>query len=463
MKRRTALRQGLLYAAGIVVMKSVSLITLPVVTTHLTPAEYGTLEILVTLADVGGVLLGLGLVDTLFRFAGESADPQEKRAVCASILALACMVAVGALALTQAAAPWLVRWLPGEAVSVAQLRWLLLSLVVTSCIQIPLAWLRMNARAGAFFCLTTGKTLLQAWLVVTSVQHGDGVTGIVAANAVGDSVLALVLLLWQWRDTGIHWQRQRATATLHYSAPLILSGLALFVLGSFDRWLLAGAVGNHEMALYALACKFALLTALLLRPFEMWWFPQRFAVLNGDDGAQRSARITALGITYGVLVAAGVALGGPWLLRWVTAPAFHDAALYLPWVAAIAAVQAAANLLTVGCYAGRTTLLPMGINIAAAAAALCGYLLLIPRFGVEGAIAATLFAQFLRLSLFHGFSQRCVRLPYPTVRLIVFCSTAGVLVAAAPHAVSLADGAAQLAILGALTAAAFSLRLLPRG
>ncbi|MDA1378993.1 hypothetical protein PCI56_02915 [Plesiomonas shigelloides subsp. oncorhynchi] len=43
---------------------------LPVFTRYLSPAEYGQLEVLLALVNIGTLLLGLGLVDALYRFAG---------------------------------------------------------------------------------------------------------------------------------------------------------------------------------------------------------------------------------------------------------------------------------------------------------------------------------------------------------------------------------------------------------
>lgn len=461
MKLNPVLRQGLYYAAGIVLMKSAALITLPIVTAHLTPEQYGSLEILVTLADLGGILLGLGMVEALFRFAGAAQDAAERRAVAASILGMALTFAAVALVATQATAAWITSLLPAVGLETVQVRWLLLTLVLTSCIQIPLAWLRMSDRAGAFFLATLAKTVIQTCLVVFTVRSGYGVTGIVASNAIADILLATVLVCTQARDSGLRFVGRGTLRYVTYSWPLIFSGLALFVVGSFDRWILADSVSTREIAFYGLACKFALITALLIRPFEMWWFPRRFQVLNAAQGLESSARVASAGIAYIVLVTTSVAMFGPWLVLLLLPPDYHEAIHYLPWVTLAAGLQCATSLLTVGCYAGKTTLLPMGINIAGAAVAFTGYVVLIPRFGIMGAIAATICAQCLRLGLFHTLSQKAVFLPYPNARLLGLSFVAVVAVLVHPPELSLHSLTSGLAVLLALLTASVSLRLLP--
>ncbi|MGL5237645.1 MAG: oligosaccharide flippase family protein, partial [Plesiomonas shigelloides] len=63
----SALQQMFFYGLGLILMKGISLIMLPVFTRYLSPAEYGQLEVLLALVNIGTLLLGLGLVDALYR------------------------------------------------------------------------------------------------------------------------------------------------------------------------------------------------------------------------------------------------------------------------------------------------------------------------------------------------------------------------------------------------------------
>ena len=65
--RKSIYRETLLYALALILGKGISLLMIPIVTGRLSPAEYGELEILVTVADLGSIVLGLGLADTLLQ------------------------------------------------------------------------------------------------------------------------------------------------------------------------------------------------------------------------------------------------------------------------------------------------------------------------------------------------------------------------------------------------------------
>ena len=73
-------------------------------------------------------------------------------------------------------------------------------------------------------------------------------------------------------------------------------------------------------------------------------------------------------------------------------PEYAPAARMIPFLAAVLTVQALANLSSTGCYAARTGTLPMLVNGSTTAVALVSYLVLIPRTGIAGAIAANLLA-----------------------------------------------------------------------
>ena len=245
------LQRTLLYTLGLLIMKSVSLVMVPIITRHLPLAEYGILEILIASANLGTVILGFGLTDALFRFAGNTEDEHAKQRVCANTVALALLIGVVVGLLLQLAAPFIRQLLPGP-VSITQVRLVLFSLSLEGCIAVPLAWLRMGDQVRLFLWFSCSKALIQAFLTVVVLSLGFGVTGILASGAVSALGLAVALLHVQWRQTGIHLQPAMARPLIGYGAPLTVAGLAAFVMGGLDSWLVADSVGGEALASYAI-------------------------------------------------------------------------------------------------------------------------------------------------------------------------------------------------------------------
>jgi O-antigen/teichoic acid export membrane protein len=411
-----ALRQSLIYGLALAAVKSVSLLMVPVFTHFLEPADYGRLDILQTLADLFSIVIGVGLADTLFRFAGSAETEKERRASAANLFGFSIIVGIIALIATQISAPVVAALLPGD-VSVVQTRLILGTLAMSGISLFLLSWLRMRDKSVLYLSSSLGRVVLQAGGAAMLLWLGMGVTGVLVAGLIAASALALGLSIWCLRHTGISFEAARYKTYLLYGGPLVLTGMAGFILGSFDRWILADAIGPAAMAEYALAAKMALITAFAIQPFDLWWLPNRFKILKSQNGLEKCGRAVGIGVTIAVAAAVGVALGGPAVILLVTPETYHGAVVYVPYLAALAAVHAVTTMFNLGVMSGETTFRPLLIDSTAAAAAVVGYLTLIPAYGGYGAIAATAIALTGRLVVTYRISQKILHIPYRLDRM----------------------------------------------
>ena len=447
-----AVRATLSYAAGIAWNKAAGMLILPLLTMLLPPAQFGRLELLSTIAELGGLLVGAGLVDTLYRFA----SGPDGRAPAADVLGLA--VTLGALGIAASilfARP-LAALMPLPT-SPREIMLLGTAVSLEGVIGVPLAWLRIRGRATAFTVLSSARATAQAGLAAQTY----GLTGFLLALALVGGVASLGLTVMQMRDTGIRFNPLRWGKLIVYVLPLVGAGAASFVLFTMDRWLLAGAVPTLELGQYGLAMRFALLTQLLVQPFDMWWSARRMAMLNGPNGKARVARAVESGSVV-ALVAGGLAAAvGPALVQLCAPPEYQPAAAMVPFLAGVLSLQALAILASTGCYAARTGTLPMVVNGVTTAVALGGYLVLIPRTGIAGAIAANLVAEAVRLTLFETLSQRRVRLDYRAARLLPLAAGCVAAATVPQYVPGFAGAAFGTTMMGGVVLLAVLLGLLP--
>jgi O-antigen/teichoic acid export membrane protein len=427
------LRVTFLYAAAMAWTKALSMVTIPVLTSMLTPAQFGRLELLSSAAEIGGLITGAGLIDTLFRFG--SAPGEAGRRAGAEVSGLSLVIAGLAIAGVAFLSPLIAAAIPLATPS-SDIVLLGIAVALESAIGVPLGWLRMHQRGGVFAALWIARASLQAALVVALVVTGHGVAGVLWAGCVTALISASVLTVLQKRQTGIVIAPRASLRLLAYGLPLIGSGLAAFVLGTADRWLLAGTVSAASLGQYGLAAKIAVITALLAQPFEMWWYPQRLGLVSTPEGLARSSRVVSAGAAGLLCAGAATALASPWLITLLAPPSYAPAQMMVPFLVLALVLQMLSSMANAGCYARKTSNLTMGISATAAAITLALYLLLIPRMGVYGAIAATLAGQALRLAMFAVISQRTVPLQWPLARLSAV-AVAGVAAGAAPLVVGI--------------------------
>ncbi|MCU0818801.1 MAG: oligosaccharide flippase family protein [Beijerinckiaceae bacterium] len=413
------LRPFLFYAASIALGKGLSLITLPVMARALDPAQFVRLDMAASLVEPVGLFAAFALGDTLFRHA--RGTPEDLRVALGRLLGLGLAVASLLVLLTQfALLPLVQAWpnMPGE----TALRLVLLAACLGGMIELPLAYMRLGGHAGLFLTVVAARSLMQAGLMVGLLLSGWGIDAVLIANASVDIAIVAVLLLTLPKGTRPALALGHFRPLLRYAGPILLGGFAMFALGACDRWFLAGKVAAQDLAHYALAAKLALALALLTQPFALWWYPRRLGVLAGPDGIARTMRFWMIGLALVGLGAVLVMLGARLLILGFMPEAYHGALRYLPALLAIAALNELSSLSNGVAYARADGWRVLTTNLSGASVALLFYLLLIPPFGVTGAIVATLLGQVVRLGLFLADRHGEARLPYPLLRAGLFAS-----------------------------------------
>jgi O-antigen/teichoic acid export membrane protein len=455
MTAQSLLRQMLPYALALAVSKALAFALLPLLTRALGPTGYAQWDLLATLADLGGLALGLGLADSLYRF-----TPTAPRTP-ARLLGLALTAAVVFLIVGQT----IVALLPTLPFGVPRLALhaLLASLALIACLEVPLAAFRYAGQSRSFALGLVGRALLQAGFIAVAALYDGGVTGLALATLGADILTALVLVLVTIRRFGIEIRPAQWRQPLRYGVPLAAGGGAGFVLGSCDRWFLVAVIPAASLAHYALAAKFALVVSLILQPFALWWYPRRIAWMETAAGRGRSAQAVGAGLLLLTLAVATTSLLGPLLVEALTPPSFHAAGRWIAPLALAIALNEAASLLNVGCYLGQTGAKPFLVNWLGAGVALIGYLLIAPLNGVIApeamAIVATLAAHGSRIALFLHLGRKAAPIPYCWWPIAAFAGLGMLVILGVPALglVGVARGAVALAALALLAGLAAGL------
>lgn len=412
-KSLTSRAQMVYFGAGVLLMKGVSFLMLPVVTHFLTPAEYGVLDVLITWMNVLGIVFGLGMAETLYRFSSQSKHPAS---VFSDLLQLHLWLLLPLTLFCLVVVLLGHRWLPES----LQLSFLLLSLLAAglgTVLTLPFCWLRMQGRADWFFFCSVTKVLLQAGLCWFLLEQGLGLIAVLIASVVSHLVL-VALLLWRipfhkpWTDRAL-WQGQY----VRYGAPLVFSGLCLFFVCGAERWILAAVLTPTDLAHYAVASQFALMVAVCIEPFTLWWFPKRLAMLQQERGLQQVANMAVLGCIGTVVAAVSIGMIGPLLIRWLLPVSYHEAATLLPWLCLAMALKQCSHLLNTGCYTQDHTRQVSKINAQLAFIAPLLYWFSCAQFGLSGLLISLILLYALRLYWFYSQSQHLLQLPYPQFAL----------------------------------------------
>jgi O-antigen/teichoic acid export membrane protein len=253
---------------------------------------------------------------------------------------------------------------------------------------------RGEARIGAKVRMTA--CLCGAGLRVALIWTDAPLIAFAAAGLVETAVAALG---WLWIASkagfGItSWlcERRLVTSLLQEGWPLALASIAITTQAFVDQLVIGGALGAAELGQYSAAMR--LVSAFTFLPMVVHTVSApEIARAKQDDEALYRRRLHGLyRVMGGLFWATGMplVLVGPFALEWLYGAAYSPAAALLPWLAwrlLLTNLGVARSL-----FLANEGLLRFGMwtSLAGAGVNLCLNLILVPRWGAEGAIVAAL-------------------------------------------------------------------------
>lgn len=452
------------YGLGVIVIKAFSLITIPIYTHVFTPAQFGVLSYVTTLGGLLGAVLIVGGDTAYARFFFEAQTVERRQlitstwigflaawsvTVCLLLIPFAGTIAESSFGNTQTT-PLLVAVLLAGPVS----------LVNRMCAQI----LRNEFRPAAYIALNAASTLLLIGFGVYAVLGLKlGLLGVLLGTLAAELVM-LPVRLWTARSMfRLRFSLPLLRQLLAFGIPIVPTSLAYWVFLTSDRLLLGNLSTLEQLGLYSIANSLVGLATIIVYAFGQAWSPHAIRLYEEDRGSASMVYgrvMTYLLAGFGLL-AVGVTVFGPELLRLLTSPRYYGASAAIAPLA-IGLVAMASTQITGGgiSLVKRTKYLAIYAWLAAVANVVLNLALDRP-FGMLGAAWATAVAYVGLTLLYLVSSQRLWPVRYEIRRsgtlvglILAFTFGAGFL----PSGFQLAVIAAKIAYCLTFIAAAFVLR-----
>jgi O-antigen/teichoic acid export membrane protein len=462
---RVLLRSTAAYSVSALVGPLFTLLLAPVYARAMPQADFGVVELVLTLAMVLSVIGSLGMATALGALMREQPDEAARQRLAAT----ASWLAAGGCALLAAAglaaARPLAAWWAGDAGRALEVSIYLLNLPFGAIFSVQMAALRLRQLAWRANALTVAQVLLLAfWNLLLVVVLRLNAAGALAAQA-----LSYVLLagLCAFVAPETFFARPLAAAVrplLLAGAPLVPAGLAAWALAYIDRPLLVQlGIGAGEIAVYGVGNKLASMLAVASAPFSLAWTPFALA-LHGRPEAPRAYARALTGYVAAMLGGA-LALGlfAHEALLLVGTYRFLDAERYVWLLAYGPIIQGSYGLISAALLAGRRTAHLAWTSALGAAVNVALNLLLVPTLGVLGAAIATPLGYACGPLAAYAVAQRAFPVPYERGRLLLaLLAHAALLAVGLPLMLREGTSAASLAA-RALLLALYPLALLALG
>lgn len=424
-----------IYTMSILVTRSASFLLLPLYTRYLTPADYGVLQLLEMTVDIAAILLTAGMTSGMAVFYFKAASDDERDAVVSTTFLLDLYVSLAATALLVATSYWTWQFvlLGSGTPRMVQLAGLNFTLNMLS--GIPMALMRFRQEPRLVVAASLSRFALQvSFNIAFIVGLGLGPMGILLSTFLANLIVGGTLSAWLLRNVGRRFVRSIGASLVRFGLPYQITFAGSFIVTFGDRYFLQASHGVAVVGLYALAYQFGfLLSQVASEPFLQAWSPQMY-LLAKRPRDERDARFDHALFLFSVVLltgAVGLALGTPALLRVMTTPAFFDAAGVVPIILLAYVLQSLMAMVKFGIdYAERPKYFTWA-TWTSVAVTVCGYFVLIPRWGGYGAAWATVIGFAVRLGMSYYWSQRLFPVKYTWHRVLSVGACAAVVVVVA--------------------------------
>lgn len=412
-KYKTLLSNTFLISLGTFGSKLLTFVMVRFYTGVLTPADYGTADLIMQTANLLLPLVSLGITNGVFRFA---LDRKEQRR---SIFTIGFYtILVGSLILL-AALPLL-----SNSESLREYTLLIGVYTLASCLHSLCAqYIRAEGKTALFAVQGIINTALVIGFNITFLLvFRMGVFGYVMSVVAADGICTLFLVLreklwklWLPKPEGQLWN-----AMLRYSIPLIPATIFWWITSVSDRYMVAYFLGTDANGLYAVACKIPTVLTLLSTIFMEAW---QFSAIQEATG-DREVHIRFYTQVWSAFLAVMVMAGSVIIvlcrleIRMLSTQQYYEAWKYIPTLSMAMVFSAFSSFMGSVYVVTEKSRLSLWTALWSALANIFLNSLLIPRIGIQGAAIATLASYVLCFAIRAVTSRRLIPFTLFTPRLI---------------------------------------------
>jgi O-antigen/teichoic acid export membrane protein len=412
--------------------------TVAVLTRFLTPAEYGRYAMVYAAMTLLQYLTLTWVEAAAARFYGDAAEKNDKPNHFATIIqaSLLCSLAFCVLA-AAVMAVW-----PGDLALKLTLAAAFGGVLMRTFIKIALDTRRMAQEANRYAIVETAHTLLGFGAAIGCViGFGMGPEGAFLGLAIGSLIVLFIEgpALWLAAKGGKP-DHVRRRAYFAYGAPLSAGLILSLALTSSDRFVIAPFLGEAEVGAYAAGYQVA---ARILDIIFVWGSSAILPLLvaayeRGGATAvipiARNGYAVRLGI--GAPAALGIALLAEPICTFLIGENLRDRAVEIvPWIALAALFTGMCDYFAEAFVLTKKSLERALLMIAPTILNIGLNIILLPRIGLMGAVAATVIAYGVGMVLLAVVGRRHIALPIPlleTGKIALACSVMAIIVYFAP-------------------------------
>lgn len=432
---RNTLKQTFIYGLSNIGIKAAGLVLLPLYTGSLTVTEYGELAILEVFAQFFVGVISLQIPSAVLRFGSETKSPIELKKIYSTALfsAIAFVVIFGLIALPFAGI--LSRFIFDSPDFQVHISLLIFSIAAEILGILPLQLLRLKEKSVQYLLLVSFKLLLLLCFVWYFVVYNDEkVLGAIKAILCSNFLFLTATIPLQIKSTAILFSRDHGVRMFRYSAPLVFTTISAVLLTISDRIILKIYGEFADVGIYTLAYKIGSLSNLIIiASFSLGFLPIAFKKLAEPGFKAFFSKTLTLYIALTILLTLGISVFGFELIKLLSSgeAEYWVAAILVPFIAYLFIFKALNSYFSYIFLLTKKTKYHAKITITGVVTNIALNFLLVPGYGMYGAVAATGISYFIMAIITHYLANKLMKIEYEYKRISILLISAGIFIALA--------------------------------
>lgn len=399
MALRQLTKDSAIYGGVDLLSKTLSFFTFPIIAASLSPNAFGVLELISTVIALLSLVMNCGLNNSVQRFYWDKDTLTEMQpSIVTSGLYAQLAFGFITMAFGLASIPIV---LPRMQESEWPITWIAMvsALAVTTFSQwsqYALDVIRLHFAPWRFFFLAILSRIATTSLgLVAVIVLGLGIDGLLAAQALS-LMLVMPLALWMirkdLRPASFSWIWFKEL--VHFGYPFIYAGLAYWLFGSMDRWMLASMTSVAEVGIYSVAFRFASVVLFMSAAFGQAWSPAAIKIRSEYPDTYRLiyGQVLLALVFVMLAVGGGLALFSGEIIILIMPMEYLPSALPLTILCFGMLLQATQQVTAIGISIAKKTYIFARLAWTTAIINLVSNLFFIPHLGASGAALATSFS-----------------------------------------------------------------------
>jgi O-antigen/teichoic acid export membrane protein len=422
---RNLAKDTLIYGGADFFTKVIAFIAFPLIAAALSPKAFGTMELIVTATTILGLLMGCGLNNSVQRYYWDKGTSiLERPIVVSSGLITQAVFGFVVLILGLLILPFI---LPIVQQAELPLTWValvaaLLLMVFSQLQQYLLDVTRLHFSPWKFLIISMLSRVSGMLLAVVAVVYLKwGIDGLFAVQACV-ALLILPIAIWMVKkDITLSIDKKWVQELVGFGYPFIFAGIAYWLFGSIDRWMLAAMSSIEEVGIYSVSFRFASIVFFVSMAFGQAWSPVAIKIRTDHPDIYRNiyAKVLLILLYVMLVIGGGVALFSGELIGLIMPVEYASSAMPLIVLCIGVILQATQQITAIGISLEKKSFLFARLAWLTAIINATLNWFLIPSFGATGAAWATSISYLVLIVSYMIYTQKLHTLPIDWFKLAI--------------------------------------------